>query len=266
MLHASDNYWVVLISLIIVLNVVIAQQGRVPNIRRIPGLNAIDEAIGRATEMGRPALMIPGITGLGVGTLAGLSILGNIAQSIARFGNKVILLSCDPIVTGVAEETIRDAYTNAGRQDLYHDEDVRYLTSEQFAFAAGAAGIMNREKPAASFLFGDFFAESLIFAETGQQIGAIQIAGTPQTEQIPFFLAACDYVIIGEEYYAASAYITRNPTYLGSIVGQDFAKLILISIVLLGVIGASIVQFGHYHAGFGHISVELQKLLDLLKA
>ena len=269
MLHANDNWHVsglvVLISFIIVLNVIIAQQGKVPTIRRIPGLNAIDEAIGRATEMGRPALMIPGITGLDVGTLAGLSILGHIARSIARFGNKVILLSADPIVTGVAEETVRDAYADAGRQDLYTDDDVRYLTSEQFAFAAGAAGIINREKPGAAFLFGNFFAESLIFAETGQQIGAIQIAGTPQTEQIPFFLAACDYVIIGEEYYAASAYITRNPTYLGSIVGQDISKLILITMVLIGVVVASIDQYAGAH-GLHHLSINLHKYyLDLLK-
>jgi hypothetical protein len=217
--------------------------------------------------MGRPALMIPGITGLDVGTLAGLSILGHIARSIARFGNKVILLSADPIVTGVAEETVRDAYADAGRQDLYSDDDVRYLTSEQFAFAAGAAGIINRERPGASFLFGNFYAESLIFAETGQQIGAIQIAGTPQTEQIPFFLAACDYVIIGEEYYAASAYITRNPTYLGSIVGQDISKLILIAIVLVGVIFASIDQYGVAHGILSHLSRNLHRYyLDVLKA
>ena len=176
------------------------------------------------------------------------------------------LVSADPIVTGVAEETIRDAYTDAGRQDLFHDEDIRYLTSEQFAFAAGVAGVLNRERPGATFLFGSFYAESLIFAETGHRIGAVQIAGTPQTEQIPFFLAACDYVIVGEEYYAASAYITRNPTYLGSFVGQDFSKLLLMAIIVLGVINASFVAYAHGHPALAHASYFAQKYLDLLKA
>ena len=102
------------------------------------------------------------------------------------------------------------------------------MTGQQFAFASGVAGvIIIREKVAASFLFGAFFAESLIFAEVGQQVGAVQVAGTTETNQIPFFIAACDYVIIGDEFYAASAYLSREPTLLGSIVGQDYCKLLL---------------------------------------
>jgi hypothetical protein len=49
--------------------------------------------------------------------------------------------------------------------------------------------------------------------------------------QIPFFLAACDYTIIGDEYYAASAYLSREPTLLGSLVGQDYGKILMIGLV-----------------------------------
>jgi len=254
MQHASENWWtsglVVLLSLIIIYKVLSAQKGRLPFIRRIAGLNAIDEAVGRATEMGRPVLMVPGLGSLDIPTLQGIAIFGYIARAVARFGNKTILPTADPQLTGVAEETIRDAYADAGRLDLFEDNDVRYLTSQQFAYAAGVAGILNRERPAASFLFGLFFAESMIFAEVGQQVGAIQVAGTPETNQIPFFIASCDYVIIGDEYYAASAYLTRAPVQLGSIVAQDYGKLILLAIVLFGFIGVSIISaytLGHHH-------------------
>lgn len=269
MAHASDNWWVsglvLLLSLIIIVNVIVSQRGRVPTIRRIAGLNAIDEAIGRATEMGRPAMMIPGITPLDIPTLQGLSILGYIARLVAGFGSKVIMPTADPIVKGVAEETVRDAYADAGRSELFEDDDVRYLTTQQFAFAAGVAGILKREKPGASFFFGNFYAESLIFAEVGQQIGTVQVAGTPQTEQIPFFLAACDYVIIGDEYYAASAYLSKNPTYLGSIVGQDICKLFLIALILFGVVAVTFIHGFQGHPGMGAVTARLQHLLDLLK-
>ena len=66
-------------------------------------------------------------------------------------------------------------------------------------------------------------------------MGAIQVAGTPSTTQIPFFIAACDYVIIGDEFYAATAYLTRQPTLLGSLVGQDIVKGILVACIVLGV-------------------------------
>lgn len=244
MLHASDNWFVsalvIVLSLIIVLRVVFAQRGRVPVIRRIAGLNAIDEAVGRATEMGRPVLMIPGLGSLDVPTLQAMAIFGHIARAVARFGDRIILPTADPVLTGVAEETIRDAYQDAGRPELMEQNDVHFLTSQQFAYASGVAGILNRERPAASFLFGSFYAESLIFAEVGQQVGAVQVAGTVETNQIPFLITACDYVIIGDEFYAASAYLSRNPTLLGSIVGQDYCKLLLGLIVIVGVLAASL--------------------------
>ena len=268
MQHASDNWWVssvvLLLSLIIIYKVLSAQRGRVPFIRRITGLNAIDEAVGRATEMGRPVMMVPGISGLDVVTLQALSIFGYIARAVARFGNKSIIPTIDPIVTGVAEETLQDAYADAGRPELYDSGDVRYLTGQQFAFASGVAGILIREKVAASFLFGAFYAESLIFAEVGQQVGAIQVAGTTQTNQIPFFIAACDYVIIGDEFYAASAYLSRDPTLLGSIVAQDYCKLLLLGVILVGVISVSLLNVpGIAHApAFAHA---LHWVVDFLK-
>ena len=78
--------------------------------------------------------------------------------------------------------------------------DTGYLSEEQFAFTAGVDGIMLREKPAANLYLGSFFAESLILAETGFQTGAVQIAGTANIHQLPFFVVACDYTLIGEEF------------------------------------------------------------------
>jgi hypothetical protein len=94
---------------------------------------------------------------------------------------------------------------------------------------------MVRERPATNFLIGSFFAESLIFAETGQSIGAIQIAGTADVTQLPFFVTACDYTLMGEELYAASAYLSREPVLLGSIKAQDMVKAILLVVMGVGI-------------------------------
>jgi len=85
---------------------------------------------------------------------------------------------------------------------------------------------MVRDKPAACFYMGAFYAESLILAETGNSVGAIQVAGTAMPTQLPFFVAACDFTLIGEEFFAASAYLSGEPQQLGSLKGQDFGKLI----------------------------------------
>ena len=213
-----------------------ARAGRQLFIRRIPGLSAIDEAVGRSTEMGRPMLFSTGLSGIGIVALQALSILGHIIKTAARYRARIIVPTAEPVLYTVAEETARDAYESEGVPEAFNRDDVRFLSGDQFAYASGVVGILNREKVASAFYFGDFFAESLILAENGQQVGAIQVAGTPQIMQIPFFIAACDYTIIGDEYYAASAYLSREPTLLGSRVGQDYSKAIILALIVIGVI------------------------------
>jgi hypothetical protein len=191
--------------------------------------------------------MVPGISGFDIVTMQALNIFGYIARSVAKFGNRCILPTIDPVVTGVAEEVLRDAYQEAGRPEMFNPEDVRFLSDRQFAFASGVSGIISREKVATSFLMGAFFAESLIIAEVGQRAGAVQIAATTQTTQLPFLIATCDYVLLGDEFYAASAYLSRNPTLLGSIVGQDYSKLLMLLAVLIGTICVTLLPFLHNH-------------------
>ncbi len=212
-----------------------AQKGKKLFLRKIAGLQAIDEAIGRATEMGRPILFIPGIRDMDdVQTIAGITILGRVARTIAEYDIKINMPVSRSIVMTTARETIKEAYAAAGRIDAYSDDFVYYLTDEQFGYVAAVDGIMVRDRPATCFYMGSFFAESLIFAETGNSIGAIQIAGTAMPAQLPFFVAACDYTLIGEELFAASAYLSNEPKQLGSLKGQDVGKFIAMIAILAG--------------------------------
>jgi hypothetical protein len=217
-----------------------AQRGRKLFIRKIAGLEAIDDAVGRATEMGRPVLFIPGIRDMDdVQTIAGITILGRVARTIAEYDIKINMPVSRSIVMTTARETIKAAYASEGRIDAYSDDFVYYLTDEQFGYVAAVDGIMVRDRPATCFYMGSFFAESLIFAETGNSIGAIQIAGTAMPAQLPFFVAACDYTLIGEELFAASAYLSGEPRQLGSLKGQDVGKVIAMIAVLLGMFAAT---------------------------
>ncbi len=218
-------------------NIFDARSGKEIFIRRIPGLEAVDEAIGRATEMGRSILYILGLGGVeGPSTIAGMTILGQVARRTADYETPLRVPCNDPIVLNVVREIVKTSYLDEGRPDVYNEENIFFLSSEQFAYAAGVDGMMIREKPAAIFLQGSFAAESLLMAETGNSIGAIQIAGTDSEHQLPFFIAACDYTLIGEELYAATAYLSRDPMFLGSLKGQDWGKVVIFAAIMLGVI------------------------------
>ena len=211
-----------------------ARKGQELYLRPIAGLAEVYNAIGRATEMGRPILFSPGLLGVtDVSTIAALNILAYITKKVAAYETRIIVPVYDPIVYTVAREVVKDAYTAAGRPDLFKNEDVFFLTQRQFAYAAGVSGIMVREKTATNFFMGYFFAESLILAETGAATGAIQIAGTDAISQLPFFVTACDYTLMGEELYAAGAYLAKDPRLTATIKGQDIMKAVLVGFLLL---------------------------------
>lgn len=231
---------VIIYAALLVGFITLARRGREFFVRRIAGLEAIDEALGRATEMGKPILYVPGLSTISdVATLASLNILGRVARRAALYESRLLVPCTDPVVAPVAQEVVREAYTEAGRPDAFSEHDVSYITYSQFGYVSAVDGMMVREQPAAIFLLGMFWAESLILAETGNSVGAIQISGTDAVAQLPFFIAACDYTLIGEELYAASAYLSREPLALGSLKGQDMAKLIIGALMLAGIVATT---------------------------
>ncbi len=216
-----------------------ARRGMQMKVRRIAGLEAVDDAVGRATEMGRSCLFVPGVQDMNdIQTIASLTVLSQGRQD----GRGVRRPGRSADVTIARDD--RRARDRAGRitsqpagPKPYHPDQVYYVTDEQFGYVAYVQGLMVREKPAACFYMGSFFAESLILAEMGNGVGAIQIAGTAQPAQLPFFVAACDYTLIGEEFFAASAYLSGEPDQLGSLKGQDVGKLIVAAGIIIGVVG-----------------------------
>ena len=248
----------VILSAVIFWFIETGKRGKKLYIREIGGLSAVEDAVGRATEMGRPVLYIPGIMDMDdIQTIASMVILGRVARKTAEYGAPLIVPTARSIVMSVAQEVVKEAYLQAGRPDAFQKENISYITDDQFGYAAGVDGIIVRQKPAAIFLLGTFYAESLILAETGRSVGAIQIAGTAMPSQIPFFVAACDYTLIGEELFAASAYLAREPKLLGSLKGQDTAKLFFMCVIVLGVLSATI---GHLWEPAGAVAELLRRI------
>lgn len=236
----NQTRWSVLVGTVLFFAFVLyyiasAQAGKKPFVRRIPGIDAIEEAIGRATEMGRPVLYIPGILDIDeIQTVAGLVILESVARLTAKYETPILVPVSYPIPFTIAEEMVKGGYLHAGKPDQYDPNSVRFVSPEQFAYVAAVTGIMMRDKPAAHIFMGAFYAESLLLAETGFANGAIQVAGTANVHQLPFFVVACDYTLIGEELYAASAYLSGEPKLVGGLKGADLMKIVIIVALIVG--------------------------------
>ena len=213
----------------------LARSGRKMFIRNISALDAVEESVGRATEMGRPIFFIAGLQGLdNPATIAAINIFESIASEAIQDQTRMVAPSYDPIVMNVMQSSLKEVCIAAGRPDMYSEDDVFFVNDRQFAYVAAVDGMIARDKPATVFLQGYFYAEALILAEVAHSIGAIQIAGTSSDTQLPFFIAACDYTLIGEELFAAGAYIKKDALQLGTLKAQDLVKLLLFGLMVLG--------------------------------
>jgi hypothetical protein len=213
---------------------------KLPDMRRIAGLDAMDEAIGRATEMDRPVFFTTGMgdvtTSTASETFASLAMLSHAAGLTARNDTKLIVGVAIANVYPIAEQVVEQAYLQAGRPDSYSSDIVRFLSPTQFAYASACMGIIERERASSTIMVGRFLAEAMLLAEVSSQVGAISISGTGSEYQLPFFIAACDYTLMGEELLAAGAYLARDPVRLGCIAGQDWSKLLGAVLILLGAV------------------------------
>jgi hypothetical protein len=223
-----------------------ASKGKVPTIRTLPAYGAITEAVGRAVEVGKPVHYTTGTytfvgqtAGGSAALTAGLSLLAYISDLCLSKGATLISSCAYPEVMTIESEILRGSYLKAGMGDEYAEvEHLRYvpIVSSCAPFAAGVAGWIEREKPATNFLLGPFFFESLIIAEAGYHAGCFQVAGTTSAGYSAFFLACCDYVLIGEELYAAAALATNDPIQAGSLRGNDVNRVWIIALIVIGVV------------------------------
>ena len=237
--RVSSLMALVAIFLLINLGIKLART-RLPKIRPIAALEAVEEAVGRATEMGKSIFTTPGWADVSgdsaAATFAALEIISHVAGLTARYGTKLVVAVSFPNVYPLAQQAVQEAYLAAGKAHMFDQDMIRFTSPMQYAYAAACLGMIQRENVAAAVLVGHFASEAVNFVEATVAAGAMAIAGTTNTSQLPYFAAACDYTMIGEELLAAGAYLSNDPARVGSIAGQDYAKLVILALLVVGVI------------------------------
>jgi len=238
-----DFIFLVLIWGIAAFYIYVLEPGRF-TIKRMMAIDAIEEAVGRAVEMDKTVIMNIGGGGLLRGeyappTIAGLAVLGYVANITANLDAKLLapMYGVGGVETiPVATEIMRDAYYAAGATDRFQPEEMIPFLPVQ----ASVMALADRVRPAANIMIGYYWHESCIWAEAFGRVGAIQVGGTTNLYQIPFFAGACDYVLIGEEIYPVSAYISQDPKLIATIAGQDTFKWLSLILLILGALLATI--------------------------
>jgi hypothetical protein len=214
--------------------------GNIPNLRRLPAVDVIDEILGRCVEMGRPAwylmdtvtMTTPSVL---APTVAAFQIMAYTARSAARLGSKFFVPVTQGLAYTIANDIVEEAYRAEGKlEDFDPLGTVMYLPD-----GADRMYIINHmwsEQIAGAFFLGSWYHKAVIFTENAARVGALMLGGTDTTHNIPFLVAICDYSIIGEELYALGAYVSHDPTQSSSLAGQDIGKYIAAILIVVGAI------------------------------
>ncbi len=214
-----------------------AKHGKLPTIRRLPAIDALDEVVGRATEMGKPLLYSTGGNLTDVETpqtIAAFTILDYVAHKSAKMGTKLLVSPRFAIHIPIVADILQNAYLAEGKPDMFNPEMVQYFSDAQFAFGQGVMGLIARERPASLVMIGAWWGESLLFLEAAAIYGVMALGGTANTHQLPFIVLCTNECLLGEEIFAAGAYLSKDPVSVGTVAAGDIGRYVVLALIVIG--------------------------------
>lgn len=207
--------------------------------RPLPGLDVIVRALARGAETGRAIHLSPGGGAIGARastaeTVAGLLAAERVATEAALNGAPILASSGDAVAHLALRGTLRQAYQQAGLGQDYDPVNVQLLAHQDaMAYASGVTTLYGRQRLEASQLIGSFGQEFLLAGEEGVQRGVSQVVGATSSTALPLVYLTTENLLIGEEIYAAEAYLARLPGPAARLLTQDALRTVVIVAIIL---------------------------------
>lgn len=217
-----------------------ARAGRPVRFRSIPAFQSIKDFIGQASEKGQTLHLSMGTAGIGdsaaMETVAGLNVLDYMAERGVLTGSPPLVTVANPTLLPAAQDLLRHHYTEGGFPEAYDPDQVRFIAPDPVVYASGVSEMLERRDLATNIMVGSFGDEFLLIGETGAKLGHPQVAGGTSPVVLPFMYASAENLLMGEEIFAAGAYLSALPAHIGSLKAQDVVRLLFVALVIGGVI------------------------------
>ena len=217
------------------------REGKAGALRRLPAMDELPRSVGHAAETNEPIHVSVGVAGVGgaatAETWAGLALLSELADQAAASDAPLIVTVGDPTVLPLAQDIVHRAYARHGRLNGYDPTQVQFIAPVPLAYAAGVAGLLQRQPLRGNVMIGAFGDEYLLMGEAGARKGVPQIAGAADPRTLPFVYATADEPLIGEEMFATSSYVGRKPIQVASLLAEDWARWAVVAgIIVLAIL------------------------------
>ena len=212
-----------------------ARKGKIETVRKLPPIEALEDAVGRAIELGKPILTTYSFADdFSAPTMVGLESVRYVAKQAAAKGGKVLVGAGSARTLPIAIENYRLGCTEAGAPEMFNERNVYFFTQQQWAYTSGVIGLMNKEQPAACIFIGPFLVEGIHLGITSRRLKTIAIGGNTSYSMGAFMFVTMDYMLLGEEMFAASAYMSGDPVIRSNIAAEDIVKWVLGALIIVG--------------------------------
>ncbi len=209
-----------------------------PKLRAIPALARLYRAIGLSVEDGTRLLIGLGNTSLLTGNagapLAGLSLLRHLTERTSLSDRPPVAVAGDAPLALLAQDTLEAGYQSAGAGEYYQPTTGRVAGLTPFSSAAGTIPILKDEGVSAAVFMGHFGVEAGLLADAAERDNAMAVGASDDLAGQAVWYASAPETLIGEELFAASAYLGATPLQTASLTVQDVLRWIIIAVLVVG--------------------------------
>ncbi len=210
------------------------------NLRGIQAFAKLKRGIGMAVESGQRlhvSLGHGGITGqTSASALVGLSVLQRIARAASISDRPPVATSGEAAQALLSEDTLRSAYRTANAESQFNPESAQLTGLTPFSYAAGALPVVYDQQVSVNILAGSFGSEVGLIADAAERTGSVSLGGSENLSAQAVLYASVEEPLIGEELFAAGAYVQAGPMHTASLKAQDVLRWLLIGAILVGAV------------------------------
>lgn len=218
------------------------------SLRLIEAYERLNRSVGLAVENGTRLHISLGhgnlVTGRGGSALAGLAMLRRLAERTSVSDRPPVVTSGDASLAILSQDTLHSGYRAAGAEDQYRFSTGRLTGLTPFSYASGTLPTIHDENVSANIVIGALGVEAALLAEASDRENTSLIAASDDLSAQSVFFATSQEPLIGEELFAAGAYIGAGPSHDASLHVQDILRWLIILAIILGsllkIVGAPI--------------------------
>jgi hypothetical protein len=211
--------------------------------RTIEAYERLKHAVGQAVEDGTRLHVSIGrgnlFTARGGSALAALAMLRHLSERTSLSDQPPIVTSGDASLAILSQDTLQSGYRATGAEDQFRFTTGRLTGLTPFAFAAGIMPVMRDENVSSNVVIGDFGSEAALIVDAAASNETDLIAASDNLSAQAILYASSQEPLIGEELFAAGAYLGAGASHEASLQTQDLLRWL----VILAILGGAVLKF-----------------------